>query len=323
MHSTSEPFFVSSRFRIYVLSGAIILALILTASKFWTSFDDSRSRVTMSRTASPAVTIATPKLMDLETLSYEQLLALRVTQVNQHADLLNGQNYRPTPFVFRGLQEPGRWAHVDELLLGRTELGEMKPFFPESLASRSILAPFLLVKVDFWDYTPWGTLGFAWNESTPSFFETLKKNAIALSPTEENIRIEPARAAGSVLYDVSKFLNDSSEYLKVPVKDKPFRISLAMQNAYDLGFRFASLDIAGSKNFSFPEKSGEVIELAEYFGTFVPSWSKTGVRFQSEAHPAFANLECKGLPAKIKIDLWNDQPAPSQAPDFSFTPELK
>lgn len=220
-----------------------------------------------------------------------------------HPDLLQYQ-YRPTSEVFGQITDGKPWWG----LIGQTFYGPgQKSIEGLSEESRFLLNPYLLCQANFSidKFTFDGAL-----------YPTQADLATTGMPTDcpvDRAIFYAREKRVDLYYDVTKFKQDLSRFIKLPKDFGNLPFDLVAYNARDFGFRY--MQIFGAQEINGADS--RIIENTQYIHTGDTCGYPGGCNNMSPFIQGLHDLTLKSLPARMGIGLYKVRPSTGQAPDMT------
>ncbi len=268
---------------------ALLLLILAAVIVYHTRPDTTGNRLAIGKEAKvDKLDIALNPPGEFDNLSREAVLAQRRAMVRRYPDLF-ADDYQPLPAVFGQIEDGRPWWGIE----GQFYHGDgQRSIEGPSEESRFILNPYLLVAAEFYR---------GWKDDITE--EEMTRFPLVCLP--QQLVWKPRAAYAEVSYDadcVRKRLNSN--------------FGLIAYNARDLGFSHIYLSYTDSENVTESDYWTAVQALPQFIHSGGSCGYPGGCNNMSPATP---NLWLLGLPAKVVVWLWRDQPrSPYQPPDMRY-----
>lgn len=252
--------------------------------------------------------------LEFDGLTKKQIMRLRTEAVWQQP-LLIANGYTPSNAVYGGIQDGAPWwGTVGQFYHGRG-LGSIDG---PSEEARQVFNPFLLVDVELIGLSIWNN-DFVWDKSRITE-DVLASPGFPLYCRPRTLTWHPKESRADVVYDLSDYIGRVNSYLvrEVSVSDATF--TLVANNARDMNLNYYFIpprDLLRIDRFDETDQPDEIehtLHRGENCG--YPGGCNNG----SPRETGLEGYAIEGLPAKIVIKLWRDQPVSvSQPEEMRFT----
>jgi hypothetical protein len=253
----------------------------------------NRNRLAIGKAAkvdTVAISIQTPVELDFKTKA--QVLQLRQDAVQLHPELLVGK-YIPSEAVFGQIVDGlPWWGMYGEFYYGKGDQSIAGP----SEETRFIMNPYLLAAPDFWNWWQ-GVI----NEADLTTFP------LVCPPSD--LLWKPSQAYAEVTYATDC----------IAIRQDDWLFDLIAYNARDLNLNYIYVSYADSVNVTKQDQPQAAYANPQFIHRGTSCGYPGGCNNMSPPTSDLDGLQLTGLPAKIMIWFWIDQPASTrQAPDMRF-----
>lgn len=285
----------------FALLLVILVKRILPSAR---AYEESSNRLALGQEAKVkdylALTINPPT--DINFKSKQEVLAWRGQYVMQHPELLLYQ-YSPAKAVFEAIEDGKPWWGMK----GQMFFGPgMRAIEGASEETRFLNNPYLLVQANMvMDEFPY-SLSYFRNK------EELANTAMPLECPPQSAYIYPLQRVEQINYDVSAFINNTSEATHAGAKLNNAKFDLVAYNAKDMGFNWLSV----SKHSTNVDKTTGPINIDQYIHCGGTCGYPGGCNNMSPYNEHLFGLTLKSLPARVAVYLWNKRPANEDNADF-------
>jgi hypothetical protein len=293
------------------LAGVVVASVAPTHSRLPVTPEPApRGFVAIAPTPRPRPTspdgfreIALRPTRDYDFAAREQILGARVEHVRAEPALfeaLGGVDYEPCTQVFGSIVSGKPWWGLVGLAFHGA--GE-RSIEGDSEESRFIENPYLLASVrEVWANVVSNSAG------TPR----------PVYPRPLYLAFDDSGRRGWARFDVTSFFSEGARLDHQDARDRT--VKLTAYNATDLGLRFLSFDLVGSRDVDVA--SGDVIRNPEFIHVGGSCGYKGGCNNMSPLVKAYV-LHVSSLPARLSLKLWRmPPPSASAPPDVWFVLEL-
>jgi len=298
---------------------ALLIASLLLPACSKAPPETSTNRLALGDKAPAArevpVNLAAPA--NLNGYSIDDILAVRRTLIEDVPSLIEGQ-YVPWRLLFNAVDASKPWRSLFGVIAGNpSEYCGTGP----ALESIAISNPLLLAVPRFWSLTP-ANPAFKWAENK-SDYQRRTQSGFPLIPKPQSLVFYPAEKKAILKYNLSRHIEEVTEWLVSPIPSREVMFSLGTYNARDFGFTYAYIPPCQNKGISVKFTSPKAFPISDYPMTGRFKNPNQDCNTTSQAVLPLRKLALSGLPAQLHLWLWIKPPGSAlSSPDLDFIVEL-
>lgn len=283
----------------------LLCSLISLANPGSSAHAESTNRLAVgddAKVSSPVqIGIAPPADFNYKTRA--EIEKWRTDRAMLHADLLYYQ-YRPTSEIFGQITDGKPWWG----LLGQTFYGPgPKSIEGNAEESRFLLNPYLLCQANF------SIDKFTFDGALYPTQADLATTGMPVDCAIERAIFYAREKRVDLYYDVSKFKQDLTRFVKLPNDFGNIPFDLVAYNARDFGYRY--MQVFGAQEINGVDN--RIIEITQYIHTGDSCGYPGGCNNMSPFIKGLHDLTLKALPARMGIGLYKNRPSSGQSPDMT------